>query len=56
MRETFPAVKTAEWKLKSDKNYDAEFVLQGIDSAAKFSASGKWLESEYAIRRPACPA
>jgi hypothetical protein len=55
MREKFPAVMTADWKLKSDKHYEADSVLEGIDDAAKFSASGKWPEPEYAISRSAVP-
>jgi hypothetical protein len=45
----FPTVKLAEWKLKSDKNYEAEFTLKGTDIAAKFDSTGKWLETESAI-------
>jgi len=55
MRVKFPAVKTVEWKLKNDKNYEAEFSLKGIDYAVKFDGSGRWLESEYAIPRSAVP-
>ena len=45
----FPAVKRAEWKIKTDKNYEAEFTLKGTDIAAKFDSAGKWLETESAI-------
>ena len=45
----FPAVKQAEWKLKADKNYEAEFTLKGTGIAAKFDPVGKWLETESAI-------
>jgi hypothetical protein len=38
----FPAVKQTEWKLKSDKNYEAEFTLKGTEIAAKFDSAGKW--------------
>jgi hypothetical protein len=55
MRVKFPTVQTVEWKLKTDKNYEAEFSLKGIDYAVKFDASGKWLESEYAIPRSVVP-
>ena len=47
----FPAVKVAEWKLKSDKNYEAEFTLRGTEIAAKFDSAGKWLETESSISR-----
>jgi hypothetical protein len=51
----FPGVRTAEWKLKPDKNYEAEFDLNGAETAAKFAATGKWLETETAIPRAKVP-
>ena len=47
----FPTVKLAEWKIKSDQNYEAEFTLKGTEIAAKFDSTGKWLETESAISR-----
>ena len=52
----FPAVKRTEWKLKSDRNYEAEFTLKGTDIAAKFDTTGKWLETESAIPRATVPS
>ena len=51
----FPAVKAAAWKLKSDKNYEAEFTVKGIERAVKFDAAGKWLETETAISHSKVP-
>src|ERR1039457_5078715 len=51
----FPTVKTVAWKLKSDKNYEAEFTLKGTEIAAKFDTAGKWLETESAITRSQVP-
>src|SRR6266567_4056088 len=51
----FPTVKLAEWKLKSDKNYEAEFTLKKTEIAAKFDSTGKWLETESAISRSKVP-
>jgi hypothetical protein len=48
-RSKFPGVSQVEWKRKSDKNYEAEFTLKGVEVAAKFDAEGKWLETETAI-------
>lgn len=45
----FPGRRAVEWKLKTDGNYEAEFKLNGVDIAAKFSAAGKWLETETTI-------
>jgi hypothetical protein len=51
----FPAVKAAGWKVKSDKNYEAEFTVKGTEIAAKFDSAGKWLETESAISRSQVP-
>ena len=51
----FPAAGEVEWKLKSDKNYEAEFKLQGTEIAAKFDPAGKWLETEKAIPQSELP-
>lgn len=47
----FQGVRRVEWKLKSDQNYEAEFKLNGVEVAAKFDSTGKWLETETAIPR-----
>ena len=51
----FPGAKAAEWKIKTDQNYEAEFTLNKVDIAAKFDATGKWLETESTIPRSAVP-
>src|SRR5436309_10441470 len=51
----FPGVKKTEWKLKSDKKYEAEFDWRGSEIAAKFDAGGKWLETETSIPRAKVP-
>ena len=51
----FPIVKRAAWKIKSDKNYEAEFRVNGTEIAAKFDVTGKWLETESAIPRATVP-
>ena len=45
----FPAVKKPEWKIKSDKNYEAEFMRAGAEVTVKFDTAGKWLETETQI-------
>jgi hypothetical protein len=51
----FPGVRRVEWKIKSDRNYEAEFTRQGADIAAKFDSAGTWLETESAISRSRLP-
>jgi hypothetical protein len=51
----FPEVSKVEWKLKADKNYEAEFKQKDVEVAVKFDDKGKWLETETAIERSALP-
>ena len=52
----FPGGRPVEWKLKSDRNYEAEFKLNGVDVAAKFDSTGQWLETETTIGRSKLPS
>jgi hypothetical protein len=45
----FPAVQPAEWKIKPDGVYEAEFIRNGAEITVMFDATGKWLETESAI-------
>ena len=45
----FQRIRRVEWKLKNDQNYEAEFKLRGVEVAAKFDSTGKWLETETTI-------
>jgi hypothetical protein len=54
-QKKFPGVDKVEWKLKSDKNYEAEFRLKDAEVAAKFDDTGNWLETETAIEPSALP-
>jgi len=56
LREKFQTVKKVEWKIKADRNYEAEFTLKKTDTAAKFDSTGKWLETESAAPRSAVPS
>ncbi len=54
-RAKFPDVIKVEWKLKEDKNYEAEFKQKDVEVAAKFDEKGKWLETETAIKESDLP-
>jgi hypothetical protein len=47
----FEGVRKVEWKLKSDQTYEAEFKLNGVEIAAKFDSTGKWLETETTLEQ-----
>lgn len=51
----FPTVKTVAWTLKSDKNYEAEYLVKGAEVTIKFDPTGKWLETESAIAASQVP-
>jgi Putative beta-lactamase-inhibitor-like, PepSY-like len=51
----FAGRRVVEWKLKGDHNYEAEFKLNGVDIAAKFSPAGKWVETETTIATAELP-
>jgi hypothetical protein len=51
----YATVKKVEWKVKSDKSYEAEFTARGTDIAVKFDSTGKWLETESAAPRSTIP-
>jgi hypothetical protein len=52
----FPGKRKTEWKLKSDRKYEAEFELRGVGVAAKFDSTGAWLETESDISARQIPA
>ncbi|MBZ5500240.1 MAG: PepSY-like domain-containing protein [Acidobacteriia bacterium] len=45
----FQNVKSVEWKISGDKNFEAEFTLKGVAITIKFDPAGKWLETETQI-------
>ena len=54
-KEKFPSAKKTEWKLKTDKNYEAEFMQQGVEISVKFNPEGKWMETESGIKSTEAP-
>src|SRR5437879_3216155 len=42
-RIRFPTAKLAEWKIKSDNIYEAEFTRAGTEITVMFDSTGKWL-------------
>jgi len=45
----YPDVKSVEWKIAGDKNYEAEFTLKGVETTVKFDPAGAWRETEKQI-------
>ena len=50
-----PKAQDAKWEMEDKKNYEAEFNEGGVEWSATFSATGRWLETEHAIKTDALP-
>ena len=46
----YPKAEKVTWGLEKQGEYEAEFVLNGIESSANFDAKGQFIESESEIR------
>jgi hypothetical protein len=54
--QKFPSATKVEWGKEGDKEWEAEFKLNGIEYSANFDNEGKWLETEYEISLKEIPA
>lgn len=52
----FPGAERAKWELEDKKDYEVNFKQGGSAMSAKYSADGKWLETEQAIQAAMLPA
>ena len=55
LQKLFSDAKSVEWKIGSDKNFEAEFTLKSIGITVKFDPTGKWLETETQIASSEVP-
>ncbi|HEX5624775.1 MAG TPA: PepSY-like domain-containing protein [Saprospiraceae bacterium] len=42
-KNKFPKVKKVVWEMESQRRYEAEFKLGGMEHSAEFDETGKWL-------------
>jgi hypothetical protein len=54
--QKFPAATKVEWGKEGDKEWEAEFKLNGKEYSANFDNAGKWMETEYEISAKEIPA
>jgi hypothetical protein len=54
--QKFPSVTKVEWGKEGDKEWEADFKLDGKEYSANFDNEGKWLETEYEITAKELPA
>ncbi len=53
--QKFPNAKKVEWEMENDKEWEAEFKMNGKEYSANFSVIGEWLETEYEIKESQIP-
>lgn len=52
----FPTAKKVEWRKENDREWEAEFKMNDVKYSSNFSNAGKWLETEYQIKKSEIPA
>jgi len=51
----YPAAQKVKWSIEKPGEFEAEFILNKVESSALFDATGKFLESEVEIREAELP-
>jgi len=51
----FPDVSNVKWGKENDKEWEAEFKMDGKEYSANFDNSGTWIETEYEISKNEIP-
>lgn len=54
--QKFPTATKVKWEKENDKEWEAEFKLDGKEYSANFNLEGKWLETEHEIKTTEIPA
>jgi len=52
----FPNASKVKWGKESDKEWEAEFKMDGKEYSANFDLAGEWVETEYEIAAAELPA
>lgn len=52
----FPDATKVKWDKENDAEWEAEFILKGVEYSANFDMAGTWMETEYAITAAEIPA
>jgi hypothetical protein len=54
--QKFPKATKVEWGRENDKEWEAEFKIDGKEYSANFDNAGTWMETEYEIYAKEIPA
>jgi len=53
--QKFPNATKVKWEKENEKEWEAEFKMDGKEYSANFDNSGAWMETEYEISADALP-
>lgn len=51
----FPTAKSVKWEMENDKEWEAEFKMDGKEYSANFDLDGTWMETEWEIKKSELP-
>ncbi len=51
----YPTAKSVKWEKENDKEWEAEFKMDGMEYSANFSNDGTWLETEKEMKEKDLP-
>jgi hypothetical protein len=54
--QKFPKATNVEWGNENDKEWEAEFKMDGKEYSANFDNEGTWIETEYEISAKEIPS
>jgi hypothetical protein len=54
--QKFPNASKVKWGKENDKEWEAEFKMDGKEYSANFDLAGAWIETEYEIAATELPA
>ncbi len=54
--QKFSQARNVKWSMENEKEWEAEFVLDGHNMSASFDPSGKWLETEKELKNEDLPS
>jgi hypothetical protein len=54
-KDKFPAAANVKWGKENAKEWEAEFINNGVKTSSNFSPGGKWMETETGIPVTALP-
>ena len=54
--QKFPEATKVKWDKENATEWEAEFILNGVEYSANYDKSGTWMETEYKIASSELPA